>query len=404
MMNKFNRLPIPNSRMGTLLTIAGIDKTAIIEYGPSGTTHFAMDFLMGTGFERINLFSAHIKENDLLFGETERLEKAIIELDKKNLYEYIFVSATSLTALVGIDIITCCNILQKKIKAKLIPLEDSGSYGDISIGIENGFSLLVSNFCEKKIKKNNRKFNIIGLSKNDCFYKSDKKTIEFIVEKYFSLKLNSCLNISAEIEKLKDISEAEINIVIRPEGIKAAKYLEKYCGTPYIIANFYGLDNIKNTLEKIGTILKKSRDSYLIIEEIKRIIEAEIALKRKVRNRKLNVCISGNYFEACGLCSLLENDLNISVKKIIINHKITALHTEYYKEYLNKIIDREKWDEMEKYDLILGDEELLNYLDGGIKIRVSNPNIQAKFLSCENSFMGIEGILKMGEMILNQIK
>ena len=84
-MNKFNRLPIPNSRMGTLLTITGIDKTAIIEYGPSGTTHFAMDFLMGTSFDRSNLFSAHIKENDLLSGETERLEKAIIELEKNNL-------------------------------------------------------------------------------------------------------------------------------------------------------------------------------------------------------------------------------------------------------------------------------------------------------------------------------
>ncbi|WP_176891702.1 nitrogenase component 1 [Fusobacterium varium] len=403
-MNKFNRLPIPNSRMGTLLTITGIDKTAIIEYGPSGTTHFAMDFLMGTSFERSNLFSAHIKENDLLFGETERLEKAIIELDKKNLYEYIFVATTSLTTLVGIDITACCNMLQEKVKARLIPLEDSGSYGDISVGIENGFFILVSNFCEKKMKNGNEKFNIIGLSKNDCFYKSDKKTIESIIKNYFSLTLNSCLNISEKIDKLKDISEAEINIVVRPEGIKAAKYLEKYCGIPYIIANFYGLDNIKNTLEKIGNILKKSKASYLILEEIKRITEAEIVLKRKLRNRKLNVCISGNYFEACGLCSLLENDLNILVKKIIINHKITTLHTEHYKEYLNKIIDREKWDETEKYDLILGDEELLNYLDGEIKIRVSNPNIQAKFLSSENSFMGVEGILKMGEMILNQIK
>lgn len=286
----------------------------------------------------------------------------------------------------------------------LLPLEDSGSYGDISVGIENGFFILVSNFCEKKMKNGNEKFNIIGLSKNDCFYKSDKKTIESIIKNYFSLTLNSCLNISEKIDKLKDISEAEINIVVRPEGIKAAKYLEKYCGIPYIIANFYGLDNIKNTLEKIGNILKKSKASYLILEEIKRITEAEIVLKRKLRNRKLNVCISGNYFEACGLCSLLENDLNILVKKIIINHKITTLHTEHYKEYLNKIIDREKWDETEKYDLILGDEELLNYLDGEIKIRVSNPNIQAKFLSSENSFMGVEGILKMGEMILNQIK
>ena len=180
--------------------------------------------------------------------------------------------------------------------------------------------------------------------------------------------------------------------------------MEKYCGTTYIVANFYGVNNIKNTLEKIGNILKKSRDSYLITEEIKRITEAKIALKRKLRNKKLSVCISGNYFEACGLCSLLENDLNILVKKIIINHKLTELHTQYYKEYLDKIIDREQWNEAESYDLILGDEELLNYLDGELKIRVSNPNIQAKFLSCENSFMGIEGVLKMGEMILNQLK
>lgn len=401
-MEKFNRLPIPNSRMGLLQIIMGIKGTAVIEYGPSGTTHFAMDFLMGTNFEKLNFFSAHIKENDLLFGETERLEKAIKELDGKNLYKYIFVAATSLTALVGIDISACCELLQPEIRAKLIPIEDSGSYGDIAVGIENGLYLLAEKINKRLTKEKNKKFNIIGLSKNDCFYKSDKKVIEKLMKEYFSLNLNTVLNVGADIEDIERINEADINIVTRPEGIKAAEFLEKNYGRPYILVNFYGIKNMIESLKNIAGILEIPIAEYFSAEDLKRVVEVELLLKRNLKNRKLNVVISGNYFEVCGLCSLLENDLKIEVQRLIVNHKISSLHKNYYEEYKSKVVERENWDENEKYDLILGDEELLNYLEGDIKIRVSNPNIKSKFFSTENSFMGLDGVFKIGEIIFNQ--
>ncbi|MBS5789939.1 nitrogenase component 1 [Fusobacterium sp.] len=403
-MKKFNRLPIPNSRMGILMTVIGIEKTAIIEYGPSGTTHFAMDFLMGTNFERLNLFSAHIKENDLLFGETERLEKAIKELDRKEIYKYIFVSATSLTALVGIDIVACCKLLQSEIKAKLIPIEDSGSYGDIAVGIENGFYLLVKEINKKNLKEKNGYFNIIGPTKNDCFYKSDIKIIEDIMNKYFNLKLNTVLNVGTKVEKIERLYDVDINIVTRPEGIKAAEFLKENYDIPYVVVNFYGTYSIEKSLQKIGKTLNIDSNIFLDKNEIRKIDEIKILLRRELKDKDLKVVISGNYFEVCGLCNLLENDLNIKIKRLIVNHKISSIHKAYYKEYEDKIVDRDNWNESEDYDLILGDEEILKYLEGDIKIRVSNPNIKFKYLSTSNSFMGTEGILKMGEIIFNQHK
>lgn len=55
--------------------------------------------------------------------------------------------------------------------------------------------------------------------------------------------------------------------------------------------------------------------------------------------------ISGNYFEACGLCGLLENGLNI-----IKNNKYKEITLQNYKNILNKLIENRM---KQKYDLIL---------------------------------------------------
>lgn len=397
-MNKYSRLPIPNGRMGLLLTICGIKNTAIIEYGPSGTTHFAMDFLRGTGENINNLYCAHIEEKDILFGNTQKLEKAILELDSKNIFKYIFVVSTSITELIGIDLENCCELIEDKVKAKLVPVTKYSN--DITFGIKKGLELLIkSQKLNSNLSKN--KFNIIGITKEECYFKSNQKSIENLMEEFFKLKLNCNLGCSNSIEEIENFLEAKINIVTRIEGLEIAKYLKDKYNIPYVLVNFYSLKNIEESLKNIGIALNKERISYLSQNDKVRIEKLKTFLKYRLDGVKLNILIAGNYFECYGLTKILEKDLGIEVSEIVVNHELSLLHKEYLKGFEVRLINRRDWEEKERYDIVLGDEEILNALNYEVGIRVSNPNISARFFSNENSFMGIEGILKIGERILN---
>ena len=397
-MNKYSRLPIPNGRMGLLLTICGIKNTAIIEYGPSGTTHFAMDFLRGTGENINNLYCAHIEEKDILFGSTKKLEKAILELDSKNIFKYIFVVSTSITELIGIDLENCCELIEDKVKAKLVPVTKYSN--DITFGIKKGLELLIkSQKLNSNLSKN--KFNIIGITKEECYFKSNQKSIENLMEEFFKLKLNCNLGCSSTIEEIENFLEAKINIVTRIEGLEIAKYLKEKYDIPYTLVNFYSFKNVEESLKNIEIALNKERISYLSQDDKGRIEKLKTFFKYKLDGVKLNVLIAGNYFECYGLTKILEEDLGIEVSEIVVNHELSLLHKEYLKGFEVRLINRRDWEEKERYDIVLGDEEILNALNYKVGIRVSNPNISARFFSNENSFMGIEGILKIGERILN---
>lgn len=397
-MNKYSRLPIPNGRMGLLLTICGIKNTAIIEYGPSGTTHFAMDFLRGTGENINNLYCAHIEEKDILFGNTRKLEKAILELDSKNIFKYIFVVSTSISELIGIDLENCCELIKDRVTAKLIPVTKYPN--DITFGIEKGLDLLIKNQkLNSSLSKN--KFNIIGITKEECYFRSNQKSIENLMGEFFKLTLNCNLGCSNTIEEIENFLEARINIVTRIEGLRTAKYLKDKYGIPYILVNFYSSKNIEESLKNIGIALNEKRINYLSKNDNNRIQKLKTFLKYKLDGLELNILVAGNYFECYGLTKIFEDDLGLKVSEIVVNHELSLLHKEYLKEFEVRIINRKDWEEKERYDIVLGDEEILNALNYKIGIRVSNPNIKARFFSNENSFIGVEGILKIGERILN---
>lgn len=98
-------LPTPSDRMGILWTLLSIDDTVVIEFGPTGTTHFSMGFFGKIGVEQENrLFATHMREDDVIMGYTETLEDAIIEVDKWISPKAIFIVASSVSAIIGTDL------------------------------------------------------------------------------------------------------------------------------------------------------------------------------------------------------------------------------------------------------------------------------------------------------------
>ena len=77
-------LPTPSDRMGILWSLLPIDGCVVLEYGPAGTTHFSMSLFGELGeSQQDRLFTTHMSEDDVVMGDVSRLEKAIVEIDRR---------------------------------------------------------------------------------------------------------------------------------------------------------------------------------------------------------------------------------------------------------------------------------------------------------------------------------
>ena len=86
----------------------------VLEYGPSGTTHFSMGTFQDFGIDQENqLFSTHMSEDDVIMGDVSRLEKSIVEIDAHYEPKAIFIVASSVSSVVGTDLKAVCNYMQE---------------------------------------------------------------------------------------------------------------------------------------------------------------------------------------------------------------------------------------------------------------------------------------------------
>ena len=127
--------PVASDRMGMIWTISSIEGACIIEFGPAGTTHFAIEGIGSlNGEEKIKKYIQHIWiKVMLLFGKYDRLENSILEIDENINPKYIFVMASSVSSVIGADVESVCSTMQDKVKAKLIPITTAGLKYDYTV-------------------------------------------------------------------------------------------------------------------------------------------------------------------------------------------------------------------------------------------------------------------------------
>ena len=82
--------PVANDRMGIIWTLSSIEGACVIEFGPAGTTHYAVEGVGSlNGNDKAKIYSTHMDQSDVTFGKYDRLEKAILEIDEKKQLENI---------------------------------------------------------------------------------------------------------------------------------------------------------------------------------------------------------------------------------------------------------------------------------------------------------------------------
>ncbi len=399
--------PIASCRMGALWTLSDIADSCIVEFGPAGTTHFSIEGMSNLNAEPPSHgYTTHISERDLTFGDTSRLEKALMEVDQHQNPKYIFVMGSTLSSIIGTDIESICMMMETKVKAKLIPVKSDGFRGDFTYGIEEVLMLLATHVVRSvdEAEKKPLSYTLVGTTMDVYSGRSDIRAIKELLYNLYGATCHTVFTEGSSVDSISNAAFAAVQIAMRKEAHKACALMEKAHEIPYVTALPYGLGGIEAFCEEIESKTGWVRNQAYHQTEISKL---KGIVRRVMEHLKdfgpLRVMVSGNIDTVQGVNKLL-SEFGISESVGLVNHIVKNCPEGIYDQATETV----KHEVLNKYspDLILGDAVLIEFAKcRSTSVRwthqISNPNLDQVNISHQKPLMGIEGMRYIGEWLLN---
>ena len=393
--------PVANDRMGIIWTLSSIEDACVIEFGPAGTTHYAVEGVGSlNGEDRARIYSTHMDQSDVTFGKYDRLEKAIVEIDVNIKPKYMFVMASSISSIIGADIESVCETLKESVNAKLIPITTGGLKDDYNVGVEYMLNTLVKEITKDTNVRDLNKYNIIGANVDKYNFLSDVEELKRTMKELFNKEANTIFTCDTSIEDIENAAKASLNIVVRKEGLKAAEYMKEKYNIPYIYNSLYGLINMTNFIKEVENIDGYDLNNESYKKEVDVVRSNIINLKRRFYfyegNKKC--AVFGDYDTVVGLKDLLE-ELGLEIDRSEV------LYRDYNDESLisgGSEFDRMKYLKNNELLGLFGDGPCLDMIhDSKLDLQVSNPNLDRVNIYPFTPFIGFRGTLNIIEKIMN---
>ena len=400
-MNIYKYFPVASDRMGIIWTLSSIKDSYIIEFGPSGTTHYAVESIgQLNGEDFSNIYSTHMSESDITFGKYDRLEKSIKEVDLNKSPKYIFVMASSISSIIGTDIEAICEEIQKDVNAKLIPIKTGGLKADYNFGVEEALELIVKNIVKEPNTKNN-KINIIGSNIDAYNFLSDCNEIKRLMKEIFSKEINTIFTSYTSIEDIENAAEAELNIVLRKEGLKAAEYMKKKFNIPYVYGKPIGLESTISWIKEVQALMNYDINEDALNKDIQSIKQYIFRLKMRLRSLKFkDVAIFGDYDTVYNFKKFsMELGLNVVRAEVLYNCNIEDNDILKNTGELNRMMFLKN----NNIDILFGDGPSLDMESSArVKVQVSNPNLKSVNIYPYVPYVGFRGALLLIEKLLSK--
>lgn len=177
------------------------------------------------------VFSAGLRDMDAILGRDDKLIKKIGDAVSQLDLNFIALVGTPVPSVIGTDLKALKHIAEKRFGLPVLTVDTTGM--DLyDRGQEKAFLSLFETFASDK-SENAPDIGIIGATPLDLLDTQDSPRIASQIEKLGYGKA-VCYGMGSGLEDIKKAGGVRCNIVVSPSGIKAAKYLRKRFGTPYV--------------------------------------------------------------------------------------------------------------------------------------------------------------------------
>ncbi|MBQ9636238.1 MAG: hypothetical protein IJV12_08550 [Acidaminococcaceae bacterium] len=262
------------------------------------------------------LYCSHIEQADLLFGTGDRIREIVEDQQRENPETSLLAVLTSCSVgLIGDDVSAIVTDMEQG--CPLITLDAGGLTGLFEEGYQTAMLAILEKLdLQKAAVRQPKRVNLIGY----CGYYPDSRGDLIELKRLLTeagFEPGICPGESGlDLQDLKDLSAASLNIVISPElGLRTARYLQEKTGVNYAVLPVpYGCSQTLEWLKKVGEHLSIAPDLKTLEQEAlvlqENILEEVDALKRIISNLSFKQAILAlPYTQAKGLGRALQDDI-----------------------------------------------------------------------------------------------
>lgn len=345
--------PITSDYSGACSTLYGENILKIL-ISPNGCkTPVAYDEIRNIDYSL--QYSTSLNELEIVTGEIKGLKENIEEIINQNQkIEFVAIISTVVPQIIGMDLESIVENIEKALDIPCVFI-NTNSFENYYSGISLTLNSLAKKFMleNKKIKNT---INIIGYSPL-TFGKIEKLEELFSLIKSLDLNILTVFSDNLSLEKIKNSTSAELNLVLSYEGLALAKYMEKEFSIPYVIINVvskYGIENTENILKRF---FYKIDNSFEKLEK-----------RDKLDDRK--VMIIASPFMAINIADSLRKDFSfdniLALSLIKESRKFKKIE---YLEFLNIVNTEDDLKEkIKEYkpDILISDPVYKNLINDGL--------------------------------------
>lgn len=388
------------SLFGALRYFANIEDSVCVINGPSGCSFYARNAVVNLNgfFESLSevkiphIFTVDFTEKDVIFGNEERLERALSDIIQKYQPKLIVVFNCCVSEIIGTDIDQIAKDLsERENNTKVIAVHSAGFKGDQRHGMKLAAQLLFDNIFQKRIGQINTvkdKVNILG--DFDYFNRSTKE----LVEKLKKIGISNITQVpgSCSIDELYAAPDASLNIITCQNASRyLAELMKAKFGIPYIGKGFdlYGLDNCFKSYLSLYQFFGK--DTLELEQEYKETKDALNSYK-SILAGKHAIIVAGTR-RSLGYAAILK-ELGMNVDLIFCENIDTFIKREEYLRYSENVLLNVRIDDLAYQIKRINPDIILTTLPEMVA-----PNQYIPRLS--DDFAGFSGCLRMAEYISN---
>ena len=300
-------------------------------------------------------YCTSLNELEIVTGEIKGLKGNIKEIISQNQkIEFIAIISTVVPQIIGMDLESIVENIEETLDIPCVFI-NTNSFENYYSGISLTLKSLANKFMleNKKIKST---VNIIGYSPL-TFGKIEKLEELFSLIKSLDLNILTVFSDNLSLEKIKNSTSAELNLVLSYEGLALAKYMEKEFSIPYVIINVvskYGIENTENILKNY---FYKIDNSFEKLEK-----------KDKLDDRK--VMIIASPFMAINIAASLRKDFSLAnILALSLIKESRKFKKIEYLEFLNIVNTEDDLKEkIKEYkpDILISDPVYKNLINDGV--------------------------------------
>lgn len=405
-MGLYKYAPEPSGRMGLLWALGTIKEAVVLEFGSMGHMLYAERLIWQAGpGDGCKLYTTHLDEKDIALGITKRFTLAVKEIIEKENPAVIFVLPSTVPEITGVDMEAVCDEVRFMYEQVTFIVLKRGSFHEkLHHGIEEALYRLAKEIPSRESNESDIKqptINIIGSCLDLAKFQADIFEMKRILKAAVGIDTQCVLTSDTSITQIRDLGKAQLNLVIRREGLKAAEELKRTFGTEYIYGRPYGYEGTVDWLHQIADRLELTINEEFIKKEFEEGTYGYDYLKQVIlyNPQKAKIILGGNYDVVSGIKGFAVKEIGIKCTYSWCNAK------EYGDELVPYQSEEDLISNLDKnfQGILMADKTALR-IAGRTSGMIINRSLDSRsFNKYESPYMGFRGAMNLCSLWLEYL-